>query len=757
MNRGRFLLRSEMKKNKTLLFIFWMALFLLCMYLINRDLFHYEYTFPFTRVFTPEVDPKGNYLLTEQIPLKSGMYQFTVEGYSDSVGNGCFIVDSVDETIFEAEIPKGVFQNSFDIEILKNTAVRAGFRYDPGSGELETNRITFISDHVLFKESVLRHAVISLTATLVFIYIGLRLFCPDFPEIVQKKTGIDLYRCEKIFLLLFLLTILSSWPLFDPNRFTEGDDFYFQLSRIEGIALTLKAGYFPPRILLGWMGNYGVGSEFYYPGLFMLLPASLVLCGFSSITALKIFLFICAFFSLLTVFLTGRRLGGDKPVCGACAAVFYAFASYRLICVFFRNAVGEVQAFVFYPLIVWGLFEILRGNTKKWGIFALGFWGLLMSHMISLAISGVLCALYLLFSLKKIIGNRDILFALIKAAVLTLLLGAFFLLPMFEQLTKNELRINTYVGNSDRDWDKMWFYSVTKFSNLFLPFDHWSIEGDNWIAPHPGWIILSVPLIRLFLLFRRKDGSDMKKADVMMLIGVLLLVAATDLFPWRLITWLLLRIQFTWRMLGPAAVLLSLAGGVYLEAIIISAANKRFVISVFLAAAMLSALPDLLIVFREKMYPVSRLDLSNKIIHGAEYMPPDFDPAFIDFNKDRINTDEDLTHIFESRRRKLGFVFSFEHIAGDGPVSYSVPLVYIYGYKADLTDQNGNRRPIPVSKDGMGLILVSDEGVPDGTIRINYQKTTVQKISEVISYLTLAVLIVWLIRKSVKRPLSTGH
>ena len=69
------------------------------------------------------------------------------------------------------------------------------------------------------------------------------------------------------FLYLMILTLLSSWPLFDPGTFPEGDDFYFHLSRIEYITMTLKAGYFPPRILLGWLLNYGVGSEFYYPEL----------------------------------------------------------------------------------------------------------------------------------------------------------------------------------------------------------------------------------------------------------------------------------------------------------------------------------------------------------------------------------------------------------------------------------------------------------------------------------------------------------
>ena len=76
-----------------------------------------------------------------------------------------------------------------------------------------------------------------------------------------------------------------------------------------------------------------------------------------------------------------------------------------------------------------------------------------------------------------------------------------------------------------------------------------------------------------------------------------------------------------------------------------------------------------------------------------------------------------------------------------------MPLVYIYGYTADLTELNGNRHASPVAKDEMGLISVSDEGETSGTIRIAYEKTTVQKASELISCLTLAAVLIMLLRK----------
>ena len=730
-----------MKQKRTITLILLTVLFVLSLFLINRDLLHYEYNFWFSRIFTPENDTKGSYLITEPIPLKPGIYRFRIETFSEGSGNGSYIVNSADEIIFAENIPTGEAESEYSLEIPHVTSVRAGIRYDPESGLLEEKQISFSSDHVIYRESILRHAVISALIAAAFAYIGLRLLKTDLPEIVRRKYGIDMIYWERVFLFLIITTSLASWPLFVRGKFTEGDDFYFHLSRIEGIAASLKAGYFPPRILLGWMGNYGVASEIYYPGLFMTIPVGLYFCGFNSITALKIFLYLCTFFSLLTMYLAGKKMSGEKVLCGAGAAVIYAFASYRLICLFYRNAVGEVQAYIFYPLIVWGFYEILRGNTQKWGIFALGFFGLLMSHLISLAIAGILCAVYLLFSIRKLAGNREMISAFAKAALITVLLGAFFLLPMLEQIMKNELKINTNISGSYEDWDEISFYVQTHFKNLFLPWDIWVANDERWLAPHPGWIILCVPLVRIFLLLSGKSKSDLRTADKLTLIGLLLLVSATDLFPWRFFKWFLLRIQFSWRMLGPASVLLSMSGGMYFDELVRISPRKKALIYAAAAAAVLSGMPILIITYKDRLYPYSRLVLRDKVIHGAEYMPPAFDPAFIDVNKDKVNTDDELTRIIESRRRKLGFEISFERIEGDEAVFYEVPLVYIYGYHARLTDENGVSKEIPVGKDDIGLILLSDEGHPQGTFRVDYQKTAMQKAGDLISALTLVCLI----------------
>lgn len=718
------------------------------LYGINRDLYHYEYAYPFSRVLTPEETGKGNYLFTEPVPVKAGTYRLAFDGQAEKAGCGCIITDAADTVIYSGEIRPGSDTHEFTVVIPAGTSVRIGFAYDPAAGTLEAGNIRLSSDTVLYKDSVLRHGLLSGIVLLVFSYIVLRLYLPKF------SAGTNIAHNERVFLFLLLLTLLSVWPFFDASRCTEGDDFYFHLTRIEGMAQTLKAGYFPTRIYLGWMQNYGVGSGFYYPDLLMILPAAMRMLGFSLITCLKTFLILCTFFSALTTYIAAKRIGNGRTSAGLFAAALYTFAAYRLICVFYRNALGEVQAFIFFPLVILGLFEILNGNTGKWPVFAAGFFGLLMSHLISLAIAGVLCALYLLFSLRRLIKEPRIIAALVQAALLTLCIGAFFLLPMLEQNARNELEINWFL-NLPSAINR---FNMTEFVNLFLPYDAWEHNGAaadvSYDHPYPGWALLAVLLLAAICFLQKRRSDELRPAYRMALFAVPVLVMATDLFPWMLFKWFLMRIQFSWRILAAASALLSVSGGILLREVLQGVRDRRLRVTIGLLIAVLSGLPIPIHTFRTKLVGNEKLVLQNKQVSGAEYMPHGFNVPFAYKNGDTVLPDPEDARVVSHKRRGLSFSFGFEK-DDDTETAYSVPLIYYYGYTAVLSDDAGDPVPVPVGKDERGLVRVSDAGLRRGSIRVSYEKTTVQRVSEWISLAGIAGAALIVLRR--RRTIVTGR
>lgn len=141
-----------------------------------------------------------------------------------------------------------------------------------------------------------------------------------------------------------------------------------------------------------------------------------------------------------------------------------------------------------------------------------------------------------------------------------------------------------------------------------------------------------------------------------------------------------------------------------------------------LLSAILSGLPILVYTYENKMYPLTHLTLSNKIISGAEYLPPNCNIDYIDYNKDKIQINVPHAIVTNTRMQKLGFVFTFEQNDSKDHVFLSLPLFYNYGYIASLAGPNGTERVIPVTNDEIGLVQVIDEGLSGGTIRVGYQK-----------------------------------
>ena len=164
-----------------------------------------------------------------------------------------------------------------------------------------------------------------------------------------------------------------------------------------------------------------------------------------------------------------------------------------------------------------------------------------------------------------------------------------------------------------------------------------------------------------------------------------------------------------------------------------------------LAIAIVSGFPILVHTWNTKLYPIRQFTLSDKIINGVEYVPHDFFYPFQISTRNKVLTDESQVHITDGRRQKLGYFFTYTR-STDGALDYSLPLIYYYGYKAQISDENGSVKSIPVTRDDLGLVQVNDTGIPGGTIRVFYAKTTVQMVSEGISLCTLILLLFFAFR-----------
>lgn len=730
-----------MKKKSLTGIIILSFLFVVGLAMVNADLFHYSNTYAIERTFLKDVDPKGENILVDGEVLKKGDYSIKISGETTGSENG-YIIYVDNEPFISGKFSEGSFNELINLRIEENTRqIRISADYDPHSSSFVIHKIEIDSDHVLYKDSLLRHFVIDLCLIFVFIVLFLRFFHPEYYSRIFRKIAKP--STERILLFLILLTIFTGAPFYNSD-YVQTNDGYYHMVRIEGIKESLEAGYIPARIHLFVLNDYGYGEGFYYPDLFLYFPAVLRLLGFNILTSYKIFIFICSFLAILSMYLAVSRIARSRYA-GLISAVLYAFAAYRLIDVYYRGAVGEILSFIFIPLVFWGLFEIYGGNPQRWGIFALGFTGLIFSHMIGLAIVCSAVFIFFVLNISIPLKNRRIFTALAKAFSVSVVFSAVFWLPLIEQLVMNDVIGDVLFTAVSYPIDSERLVSIPE---LFAGYANW-----DQIKPYLGYSLLFVPLLRIMV---RKKGNNtrrnLKIADYFLIFGIITALAVTPLFPWKYFPWFYNRIQFPWRILLLASPLLAAAGGILCD-ILFQKHNRMLFLAVTVCFCAVTSLQFFTEVMTNRIVPGDGFRLENNRVMGAEYLPINADTEFVDKNKNTVLCSDPTFENLDYNRSGLSYSFDFHLDAeADPKVTFEVPLLFYSGYKALLSDIDGRQEELEVYQGPHGLTSVDVPDVKEGRLLVYYSKTLIQKIADAISlFSALLFIILYLIRRRKNR------
>lgn len=530
-------------------------------------------------------------------------------------------------------------------------------------------------------------------------------------NIVQNK--------KNIILFLIFVVVISSFTLFIIPNMSRGHDLAFHLSRISAIKDNLKLGIIGGSIYPNYLGGYGYGNPLFYPDIFLYIPAFLSYLGLSVITSYKIFLLLISFISALSMYICVKGICGNKKS-AVISSVLYSFASYRLVDMFTRAALGETLAFAFAPLIIYGIYEIIEGDPKKYYILVIGMSGLILSHLISTYLIGIILVILCLINIKKFIGEKRRIGYLSLAALITILLTSFYIFPMLEQMLNGRFLFN----NLDKT-SKLLERSLPIWS-IFIEFPYHVLK-EIWI---PTGIGIGFLLLIYYFVKNRKSSSKFTK--ICFILSIILLISSTNLFPWNLFQGILSPIQFPWRIYFLVVLLLSIGGGLLFSEIKIDL-NKIF-INVFLVSLIPVVVVGIVNFFEFNIKEVGAYEIS-----FGEYMPEEADKDYILNRGDVITSINPLDHSFERNGLKLEIEFS----NNNGENSLELPLLYYKGYQAVL-----NGELIDTYKTSNGLVGVDIDNVSSGTIYVYYRGTYIQSVSRLVSFITLlGILLITFIKK----------
>ena len=275
------------------------------------------------------------------------------------------------------------------------------------------------------------------------------------------------YSCIIIFLLV-LLSYGAVRPLFMPGFFPMHDDT--QPARVYEMAKALSFGQFPVR----WVPDLGYGFGYplfnFYGPLPYYIGALFNLFGFDAILSTKMMFLVGMLLSGITMYILISRIAGSIAAIGT--SMLYMYAPYHAVQLYVRGAIGELFAYAFLPLVIFGFYKITQRKERKQAIIigALSVAGILLSHNIIGMITLMYIALGLVFLFCFLLVQKQSFTPFFLCLLLIFLgigLSSFFVLPAFfeknytrvAKLTQGGSDFRNHFVYLDQLWDSQWGYA----------------------------------------------------------------------------------------------------------------------------------------------------------------------------------------------------------------------------------------------------------------------------------------------------------
>ena len=533
------------------------------------------------------------------------------------------------------------------------------------------------------------------------------------------------YRRKKEMLwvaVMFIgILVIAGFPYLKEGITGYEPDLMYHLLRIEGIRDAILEGQYPARIYHNFFDGYGYGSPLFYPDIFFVVPAIFRIMGLSPVMTWKLFALLVTLIMSCTTYFSCRYIcqNWKFALCGTTLLVLSQFYQADL-----HNRVGisEYLAFIFIPLLAAGLYDFFAKEGKKVYLMGIAFTGMVLSHTIMTFI-GLLITVAVFVLMLFVPGQRNYIRCgakmkrLVITALVTILLAAYYLLPMAEQMLSAEFRYST-------PWAHVGDYTQPLFSFFQLTgyFDYRAYVGV-------GIPVIMLACCRFF--FERPKNIW---ADLFYFGGGLLFLLTTSLFPWHLLNNTIFNmIQFPYRFY-PYALCFLIFGMMMIFAEHYGQDVRFPVAEVILLLALafggwqnITAYTGLYNTGLTEEYIAE----NDNCVGWAEWLP-----ASVEVSEEKMN--------FEGRVVFEGGDMGFERQADSVSLTvedgdrrtYKAPYIYYKGYQAWIDTEDG-REELPVTESEDGFVEVENISGKAGTITVTYISTPVQRISLLVSLLTL--------------------
>ena len=536
-----------------------------------------------------------------------------------------------------------------------------------------------------------------------------------------------------------LATIYFCYPYLNKLNIY-GHDIEFHLARIQQISIQLSAFKIPALIHTGLANGLGYGTPLFYPEIFLYIPAIMHCIGVETITCYKIFILLITWATFMSMYICTKKITKSKLI-SIVSTLLYTFSLWRIVDVYTRGALGEILVFIFLPIIIFGCYELLIGDKKKWYILPIGIFGVANSHIISFAFSVGIVIFFIIINLDEIFIEKERIKYILKAVGISILLTLSVILPIVEQRTNNDYKVFTEgteitegeITNTDLIPTQV-FMNDYKYDRADIVNE--KINGQMNFGI--GTLLLVLPLF--IFITKWKDKEQKKYIMQLFALGVLALIGTTQIFPWKYFR-ILNIIQFAWRLNMISTLCFSIVGAYTFYYAVNNKKDMMIILSI-------------IIVFMTSNY-LGQVSYSDERQTEEEYSDlglGEYLPS--------IPINEDEEYVFDINNKQTEYKYekirneiTFETTSEKNSKEINIPLIYYKGYQAEIKTKDGTKKLNLSRNENNGLTKLDNEEKLVGKIKIKYKMTIIQKISYIISYFTLISIIIYVIyikKKEVK-------
>lgn len=365
---------------------------------------------------------------------------------------------------------------------------------------------------------------------------------------------------------LLALIALSVWPIMRAGYplIGDGGNHLYRLVEFDHL---VRHGVWFPRWATDLCYGYGCPLFNFYPPLVYYLGALLHALGLSYANSLLVVYALALALAISGAYGLAREQWGLAP--GLIAASAYGFAPYLYFNALARGALPETLGLGLLPWVLYAYVRLARQPSAKTFITAtLLYAAVILSHILSALLAAPLLVIFAGLALahritpssqSTVMGpRRMILRSILASFFLALCLSTYFLLPAL--LETSAVQIHQLTAPGDLDFRN----NFLRLSELFA-FPQTYDPKLVFIAVPPGLnlVALSLAVMGLFVYFYRAYKSKSLSVRPWELgLGLAFVILGLLTLPLTLPLWEALPIanliQFPWRLVGPASLLLAL-------------------------------------------------------------------------------------------------------------------------------------------------------------------------------------------------------